>query len=90
MPTRNVSITEHQDRWVDDAVGGGRYQSASEVVREGLRLLERRDAEYEHKLARLRDAIDEGRAAYDRGEYEEVSDDALEAWVASLGKTGRR
>ena len=89
MPTRNISITAHQDRWVNAAVSNGRYQNASEVLREGLRLLEQRDAEYEQKLARLRAAVAEGQAAYDRGEYEEVSDEALDGWLAGLGKTGR-
>ena len=38
--TRNVSLPPHQDAIVDAMVSGGRYRSASEVVRDGLRLLE--------------------------------------------------
>ena len=37
----NVSVTEHLARFVADQVGSGRFSSASEVVRAGLRLLER-------------------------------------------------
>jgi len=89
MPTRTVSLTEHQDRFVDDAIADGRYQTASEVLREGLRLLERRDAEDAAKLARLRSAVEEARAAVRRGDYDEVADAGLAGWLASLGATQR-
>ena len=36
----NVSVTPELERFVQDLVASGRYQSASEVFREGLRLLE--------------------------------------------------
>ncbi|MHC5063330.1 MAG: type II toxin-antitoxin system ParD family antitoxin [Planctomycetota bacterium] len=38
--TRNVSFTKHHDEFVDGLVATGRYKTASEVVRDGLRLLE--------------------------------------------------
>jgi antitoxin ParD1/3/4 len=38
--TRNVSLTPELEAFVDDRVACGRYRSASEVVRAGLRLLE--------------------------------------------------
>jgi antitoxin ParD1/3/4 len=44
MPSKhnlNVSVTEHLARFVADQVVSGRFSSASEVVRAGLRLLER-------------------------------------------------
>jgi len=40
---RNVSLTDEQDALVERLVKSGRYASASEVVREGLRLLQRED-----------------------------------------------
>jgi antitoxin ParD1/3/4 len=39
--TLNVSLTPELDRFVAEKVASGRYQSASEVVRAALRLLER-------------------------------------------------
>ena len=36
----NVSLPTEQDRFVRDQVAAGRFRTASEVVREGLRLLE--------------------------------------------------
>ena len=38
MPTRNVILSEHQQQLVESLVQSGRYQNASEVLREGLRL----------------------------------------------------
>lgn len=43
--TRNVSLPAAQDAFVDAMVAAGRYRTISEVVREGLRLLQ----EAEHK-----------------------------------------
>jgi antitoxin ParD1/3/4 len=58
---RNTSITlgDHFGSFVDERVAAGRYGSASEVVRAGLRILE---AE-EQKLEALRAALIEGEAS---------------------------
>ncbi len=63
MPTRNVNLTEELDRFVTKKVETGRYENASEVVRAGLRTLEREEQRHEAKLAPLRAAIDEGDAS---------------------------
>ena len=49
----NVSIGDRWEGFVDAAVKNGRYSSASEVVREGLRLVEEREA----RLQALRDTL---------------------------------
>ena len=49
----NVSIGERWEDFVEKAVKSGRYGSASEVVREGLRLVEEREA----KLRALQDTL---------------------------------
>ena len=74
MPTRNVVLTNEQANLVQSLVNSGRYQNASEVIREGLRLIERREAEYAAKLQALRDAVDVGIAALDRGSFKEFSE----------------
>ena len=58
MPTRNVNLTDELDRFVAKKVKAGRYENASEVVRAGLRTLEREEQQHEAKLAALRAAID--------------------------------
>ena len=63
MPTRNVNLTSDLDRFVAAKVKSGRYENASEVVRAGLRTLERDEKQFEAKLARLRTAIDAGDAS---------------------------
>ena len=68
MPTRNVNLTEHFDSFIESGVSSGRFSNASEVVREGLRLLEQRDAEDRAKLEWLRSAAQDSFAAIDRGE----------------------
>ena len=50
----NVSIGKHWEEFVDGLVKSGRYGSASEVVREGLRQVEAREA----KLKALKDEIE--------------------------------
>ena len=52
----SVSLGDHFAGFVDERVGSGRYSSASDVVRAGLRLLE----EHENKVDRLRAALVEG------------------------------
>ena len=59
----NVSIGERWQGFVERVVSEGRYGSASEVVREGLRLVEEREA----KLLALRAALDEFDRARRRG-----------------------
>jgi antitoxin ParD1/3/4 len=71
MPTRNVVLTEHQEELIETLVDSGRYQNASEVLREGLRLVEQREAEDAGKLKALRTAARVGISALDRGEFRE-------------------
>lgn len=60
MPTRNVVITDHQAKLIDQLVSEGSYQNGSEVLREGLRLVEARRAKEEAKLKALREAAQAG------------------------------
>ena len=60
MPTRNVVLTEHHEELLERLVASGRYQNASEVLREGLRLVESKEAEDAAKLKALRAAAQEG------------------------------
>ena len=79
----NVSIGERWEQFIDQAVKAGRYGSASEVVREGLRLVEEREA----KLIALRTIIDASIAA--GGEVTDTPlDDALARWSRELLQQG--
>ena len=67
MPTSNVVLTDHQATLVEQLVTKGRYQNASEVLREGLRLLENREAEDAYRLQALRNAVQVGIADIESG-----------------------
>lgn len=63
MPTRNINLTDKLDRFVADKVKSGRYENASEVIRAGLRSLQRDEQEHRARLTALRAAIDVGVAS---------------------------
>lgn len=69
MPTRNVVLTDHQATLVEQLVTSGRYQNASEVLREGLRLVEQREAEDAYRLEALRSAVQLGIADVEAGRF---------------------
>jgi antitoxin ParD1/3/4 len=64
----NVSLTPELDRYVAGKVESGRYTSASEVVREALRLLEERDQVRSTQIAAFNQEIGARLASLDRGE----------------------
>jgi antitoxin ParD1/3/4 len=56
----NVSLTPELEKYINDKVSSGLYHSASEVIREGLRLLKDQDALREIRLNELRQQIQAG------------------------------
>ncbi|MBW4641883.1 MAG: type II toxin-antitoxin system ParD family antitoxin [Goleter apudmare HA4340-LM2] len=56
----NVSLTPELEKWVQSKVESGMYTSASEIIREGLRLLKEQDALKAIRLAELRREIQLG------------------------------
>jgi antitoxin ParD1/3/4 len=64
----NVSLTPELEAFIDARVASGRYQSASEVVRAGLRLLEAEEREREAALGEVRQKIAVGLEQARRGE----------------------
>jgi len=65
----NVSLTPELDNFVAGKVESGRYTSASEVVREALRLLEEHDRARSAQLAAFNQEVGARLASLDRGEY---------------------
>jgi antitoxin ParD1/3/4 len=86
MPTRNVVLTQHHEEIIDDLVKSGRYQNASEVLREGLRLIERRERLAATRPEALKVAAQQGFADLDQGRYTDVSDDALDDFISAFGR----
>ncbi|CAK0760325.1 antitoxin ParD1/3/4 [uncultured Gammaproteobacteria bacterium] len=74
MPTRNVVLTDHQAALIERLVQSGRYQNASEVLRDGLRIIERRESEDAARLQALRDAARIGMADIEAGRFDTFTD----------------
>jgi antitoxin ParD1/3/4 len=64
----NVSLTPELEKFVSAKVGSGRYNSASEVVREALRLLEEHDYARTAQLKDFNQELGRRLASLDRGE----------------------
>jgi antitoxin ParD1/3/4 len=74
----NVSVGDRWENWIEALLADGRYGSASEIVREGLRLVEER----EQRLAALREMVEASIA--EGGEHS--SDEVIGYVRASLDK----
>lgn len=64
----NLSLTPELEQFIDAKVKSGRFQTASEVVREGLRLLDVQDQMRDAQLVEVREKIKTGLDQLDRGE----------------------
>ncbi|GAB6058231.1 type II toxin-antitoxin system ParD family antitoxin [Desulfonatronum parangueonense] len=85
MPTRNVVLTEHQAQFVEALVTSGRYQNASEVLRDGLRLVERREQEQVLRFQALREAVAVGLDDIESGRFTSLSSaDSLRAHIGEV------
>src|SRR4051794_11686304 len=85
VPTRNVVLTERQADLIETLVESGRYQNASEVLRDGLRMVEQREGEDASKLKALRSAAGVGVGALDGGKLKELGDiDELRTYLNAL------
>ncbi len=71
--TKSIALTAHWGRWIDDLVESGEYQSASEVVRDGLRALRDGHDHNAAQLAEIRARINMSLDQADRRNYAEGS-----------------
>lgn len=83
----NVSLTPQLEALVNAKVKKGMYQTASEVIREGLRLLKERD---EQQQRRLREDVMAGFDEIARGHYTEYDADGLRKLSKEIKARGRR
>ncbi len=79
----NISLTPDLEQLVNDKVKTGGYQTASEVIHEGLRLLQERD-----DIAALRRDVSAGFEAIERGEYEEYDEHTIKNLAADVTARG--
>jgi antitoxin ParD1/3/4 len=86
----NVSLTPELEQFVTQKVGSGLYHSASEVIREGLRLLKEKDDLKKLRLDELRKEIAIGIEQLDRGEAKEHDETGLRELVQEIKTEGRK
>jgi antitoxin ParD1/3/4 len=79
----SYSIGKHFEEFIESLIEGGRYSTASEVMREGLRLVEEREERRKAKLEALRAEIQTG---FDSGPAEEVD---VAEWIKTIKGRGR-
>jgi len=84
----NVSLTPELEKLVNEKVKSGQYTSASEVIREGLRLVQEQDELRRIKLQMLRQEIAKGIEQLDRGEG--IPGDQVFAEIKKRNKALRR
>jgi antitoxin ParD1/3/4 len=60
MKSTSIAFSEHWEKFTADQVASGRYGSVSEVVREGLRLVEERQKKIETLNAAIQEGLDSG------------------------------
>jgi antitoxin ParD1/3/4 len=82
----NISLTPELEQFVAGKVTSGMYQTSSEVIREGLRLLKERD----HRLQSLRGDIRAGFEAVDRGEFTEYDESNVHELADRVKARGRK
>jgi len=84
MPTRNILIPDLLSHEIDRLVESGRYQNASEVVRNGLRLLMQQEAMVSAKIEALRNATGSALQQLEQGRFDEVNGEELEQYLEGL------
>uniref|UniRef100_Q07R81 Putative transcriptional regulators, CopG/Arc/MetJ family n=1 Tax=Rhodopseudomonas palustris (strain BisA53) TaxID=316055 RepID=Q07R81_RHOP5 len=90
MPTRNVNLTAEQDAFVEEIVRAGKYQDASEAIRDAVRGLQHRLQTDDLQLELLRTQLKAGLDALDRGAYTEADDADLDTALDELAATPPR
>jgi antitoxin ParD1/3/4 len=86
MNHMNVSLTPELNQFIADKVESGLYSSASEVIREGLRLLKQYDEMQRVKLQQLRKDIRQGLESLDNGKGKTLDIEAIKAEGRKLRK----
>ena len=74
----NISLTKELESYVSQKVESGMYHSASEVIRDGLRLMKERDDIHQWRLAELRQEIALGAGQADRGQMQPFTEETTD------------
>ncbi|MCB2184690.1 MAG: type II toxin-antitoxin system ParD family antitoxin [Desulfobulbaceae bacterium] len=73
----NISLTPEMDEWIANKIKTGMYKSSSELIREGLRLLQARDEQRQKMVEDLRTELLVGIKQLDAGKVKKFDTKAL-------------
>ena len=87
----NVSLTPELEALVNEKVKSGDYNSASEVIREALRLLKEQDLLKELRREEIRREVMKGVADMEAGRYTTISnDEEAQKMITKIKREGRK
>lgn len=86
----NVSLTPELEQLVNKKVQSGLYHSASEVIREGLRLLKEQDDIRQFRISQLRKEVAIGAEQIEHGQYSDYDVENMQPLVDEIQAEGRR
>lgn len=81
----NISLTPTLDKWVENKVKSGQYTSSSEVIREGIRLLQQKEEHQQNMLNELKKEVQVGLNQLDSGKKKNLTPSVIE----KIKKKGR-
>ncbi|MDQ3364623.1 MAG: type II toxin-antitoxin system ParD family antitoxin [Myxococcota bacterium] len=90
MPTRNISLTQRHDDFIDEVVDAGEDQNASEAVRDALRVLQERRKEAALELKAVRIQLQAGVDALERGDHDELTAGDFDGFVKAVTPSRKR
>ena len=86
MRSRNITLTEHFEQFLEDQLRSGRFKDANEVLGAGLRLLEHQMQTDVQQLSRLKSLTEAGfRSLESHDSISITSDEDLQTAIARLG-----
>ncbi|MBD2606658.1 type II toxin-antitoxin system ParD family antitoxin [Scytonema hofmannii FACHB-248] len=86
----NISLTPELEKLVHDKVATGLYTSASEVIRESLRLLQEHDKVKEFRLLELKKEIQKGIDQIERGEFTVYDTESIKTLGEEIKQRGQK
>ena len=69
MATHSLDLTKHFEDFIEAGIAAGRFRDSGHAIREGLKLLEERELDYQVRLDRLKALAKEGFDDIERGDY---------------------
>jgi antitoxin ParD1/3/4 len=84
----NVSLTPELEEMVGNKVKSGMYHTASEVIREGLRLLKQQGELRQFRMSQFRDQVNIGLNQLEHGQYSDYDADSISSQVEEIKAEG--